>query len=245
MRNRFLSVVPLLSCLMVTGFSSPALSQAKAEYSPEFAAQVRQYLLDNPEVIFEAIELLEAKRSRDETAAQVAAIYGPLLEAGSGIRTGSNEAATTIIEFFDYRCAVCKAMVPVIDRFVADNPDVAVVKMHLPIISPGSERAARYVLAADLVYGPDASKALHQVLYATNAPLREVVFAKAAQELSLNHDLIQEQTDNEAVSEIIDNNRDVAIGLGVAGTPVFIGPADLKQGTASEADLAVLASSEP
>lgn len=245
MPNGIHLVRSLQAVLLALVMTSPASAGEKTDYSPEFAAQVRQFLLDNPEVIFEAIENLEARRVQDETAALIAPIHATLLTAGPDMRIGSQEAGTVIVEFFDYRCAICKAMVPVIEEFVTSRSDVAIVKKHLPVLSPGSERAARYVLAADIIYGTEVSQALHDALYGTSAPMREEVFAGVSQDLGLDHQLIQAQTENDAVSKVIDNNRDIAIELGIAGTPVFIGPAKFKVGAVTVDDLLELIAIAP
>lgn len=245
MLNHCLSFRSLLAFLLVLVLVSPASAEEKATYTPEFAEQVRQFLLDNPEVIFEAIEKLEVNRVQDETAALIAPIHASLLTSGPDMRIGSKAAQTIIVEFFDYRCAICKAMVPVIEAFVASNVDVAVVKKHLPVISPGSERAARYVLAADIIYGTEVSQALHEELYGTTAPMRVEVFAAASRKLGLDHDAVQAETQNAMITQIINDNRDMAIELGIAGTPVFIGPAKLKVGSVNVEDLVKLAKSNP
>ncbi len=235
---KLVKAAALTSLLSLGGTGLSA--QEPTTYPPEFAAQVRQYLLDNPEVILEAMEILSTRQAASEMALIVAPAYDAILNAGPDLRIGREDAETLIIEFFDYRCAVCKAALPTLEAFVADNPNVAFIKKHLPIISPGSERATRYVLAADSLYGTEVSTNLHKALYATKAPMREEVFKGEAERLDLDHAAIQALTQSDAITALIDANRDMAIDLGISGTPAFMSATKLKVGAVSADDLAAL-----
>jgi len=228
--------------IAVSQIGSGAAAEENPVYPPEFGAQVRQYILDHPEVILEAMELLSAREAASQMAATVAPAFETLLKSGPDLRLGQADAETIIIELFDYRCAICKAMLPTLEAFVADNPSVAIIKKQLPIIAPGSERASRYVLAADNLYGTEISKKLHKALYTTKAPMREEVFEKEAIRLELDHRAIQALTETEAITDLIDANRDIAIALGISGTPAFITARKLKVGAVTADDLSALIS---
>lgn len=54
--------------------------------------------------------------------------------AEAGHRRGAQEALLTIVEFGDYECPACRALAPVLDGFVSENPgDVALVYRHWPL----------------------------------------------------------------------------------------------------------------
>ena len=205
--------------------------------SDKFGQKVREYLLANPEVILEAMELLGTKQAADKQAELVAPHYTKLIAADSDLVIGNPDASIKVIEFFDYRCAVCKAVVPVLEEFVSDNPDIVFIKKHLAILTPASERATRYVLAANLVYGPQTYQKLHKALYATRRPMTEKTFKDIAENLDLDHASISEKLNDETITQTIDLHRDIAIELEFKGTPVFMGPKSFKAGRIDSNDL--------
>ena len=81
----------------------------------EFGAQVREYLLENPEVILEAINILEERNAVAEAAADkelVAANADELFDDGFSWVGGNPDGDITLVEFMDYRCGYCRRAVP-------------------------------------------------------------------------------------------------------------------------------------
>jgi protein-disulfide isomerase len=194
---------------------------AAAAEDASFEDRVRAYILDNPDVILEALTLLS---EREERAALLAKLetYPALFSDPPRLGEGDPDAPLRVVEFFDYRCAPCKAVHPQIEAFVATHPEVRVEMRHLPILSPGSERAARFALAADAAYGAEVYKSVHQKLWEMRGPLNTVGFQRISEELNLDFQHIESLMESESVTERIAYNRDVAIDLGVLGTPAFI-----------------------
>ena len=76
-----------------------------------FREEVRAYLMENPEVIMEAVAVLEER----EAAAQAQADLSLVSDNASAIfddgysRVGGNpDGDITLVEFLDYRCGFCK-----------------------------------------------------------------------------------------------------------------------------------------
>lgn len=214
---------------MLLGSSIAAANPA--ESNAEFGEKVRAYLLENPQVILEVMDLLAAQQEDLATRALLAPHVSTLFETEMDLRMGSTDATRIIVEFFDYNCAVCKANMPAMETFIATNPDVAIVKKHLPILSPGSERAVRFVLAARTAYGSDVYADLHDAIYAQVGPLNLVRLESHARDLGLDPAAILAGMQDEAISALIDQNRTIAIDLKVIGTPTFVSPQSLHVGT--------------
>ncbi|MEM6388012.1 MAG: DsbA family protein [Pseudomonadota bacterium] len=221
MRYRLRSILLLFFCLA----SLPSQSQELS-----FEDRVRGYILANPEVIIEAMEILAERERRAEITERIAAFPELFVDAA---RLGEGDAAAPqrVIEFFDYKCAPCKAMHPALVEFTDSHPEVRVEMRHLPILTPGSERAARFALATRETYGDKAHKAVHRELWDIQGPLNAAGFQRVATELSLDFQKIAPAMESEAVSARIDYNRNVAIALGVLGTPAFLTPDSMVFGT--------------
>jgi protein-disulfide isomerase len=212
-----------------------------AEADVIFGEKVRQYLLENPQVILEAMELLAVRQHETATRDLIAPYVVDLFDSEMDLRMGSADAPRIIVEFFDYNCAVCRANVPAMRAFIAARPDVAIVKKHLPILTPGSERVARFVLATRKVYGSGIYSELHTALYAKVGPSNLSRLSNYARDLGLDADKIIAEMQDEGISAIIDRHRTIAIALQVVGTPTFATRDKLHVGAVTPEILAELA----
>src|SRR5688572_28719736 len=92
--------------------------------SANLQAQMRNFILDNPQVLFDAIQRHEeAQRAAEDDAIKAALIEHrkELLNSPSPV-AGNPNGDVTIIEFFDYNCPYCRKAVPVINEAIkADN----------------------------------------------------------------------------------------------------------------------------
>lgn len=225
-----------LICLSATIYPLHANSLTDEELNEK----IRNYLLNNPEIIIEAMELLGAQEADRQMAKRVAPVYEELLTTDADLVIGNRNADIKLIEFFDYRCAVCKSVVPTLEEFVKLHPSIVIIKKHLPILTPASERASRYALATNMVYGSESYGQMHKLLYATRRPLNEATFEKASIELGLDHSKIMSQYNADTITQVINSNRDIAIELEIRGTPAFLSSTKLKIGNVDNEELAEL-----
>lgn len=187
----------------------------------EFEARVRAYLLANPEIILQALETLSEREARSAVASKIAQ-YPGLFTEPAHLGIGPEDAPLRVIEFFDYRCAPCKALHPELTAALADISNIRVEMRHLPILSPGSERAARFALAVKTIGQTEQARAVHEALWQARGPLRETTFERIANEQGLNWEEVRSEMYGDVISARISRNRDIAIDLGIVGTPAFV-----------------------
>ena len=146
-----------LSCSLSLPLSSPA--RAERGFSPgqkaEIEAIIKDYLLQKPEILREAIGVLEAREKAAETKARQEIVGDPSGVLFSGAKQaviGNPNGKVTLMEFFDYNCGYCKRALNDLARLMKQNPDLRVVLRDLPILSPGSVEAAKIANAARLQF---------------------------------------------------------------------------------------------
>src|SRR5918996_2991100 len=92
----------------------PPMSSKTAELDP-FEQRVRDYLLKNPEVIMEALQILQER----QRAAQAENLKRTIAERSAEILNdpaapvgGNPSGDITLVEFFDYNCPYCRRVAP-------------------------------------------------------------------------------------------------------------------------------------
>jgi protein-disulfide isomerase len=125
-------------CLL---FAAPASAQTfNAQEQAEIRAVVREYLVNNPDVLREAIDALQARASAER--------WQRIKSDPRDFSMGRADAPVTIVEFYDYRCGYCHAALEWLTDVARTRRDVRIVFKELPILTPQSMEAARAVLAA-------------------------------------------------------------------------------------------------
>lgn len=204
------------------------LSPALAEEPPLTPAQVqamrdlvRQTLIENPEILAEAMQALQTKRSAEAAAAQTAAIrdnQGDLVHADDPF-LGPKSAKVAVVEFFDYNCGYCRAAFPDLQATMKAHPDARVVVKDLPVLGPESVAVSRLALAARK-QGKYAE--FHAALMGTRARLDEAAALAVAKTLKLDVDKLKADARAKEVDDTLRRNHALAEALGINGTPSFV-----------------------
>jgi len=202
----------------------------------EFEARVRDYLLAHPEIILEVMEALSEREARAAQSAQVAK-YPDLFDAAPILGIGPEDAPIRVVEFFDYNCVPCKTLHPDLVAELDERLDIRVELRHLPILSPSSERGARFALAVKTLGSTEQYRAVHKSLWEMKGPMRAPFFERIADEQGLDWPAVKNEMESDAVSARISANRDIAIDLEIRGTPAFVTPTSVSFGSTDAAAL--------
>ena len=225
--------------LFVLAFSSVSfvsfVSSARAEeqrtdqFSPgqkaEIEAIIKDYLLQKPEILREAIGVLEAREKAAETKARqeiVADPSGALFSGAKQAVIGNPNGKVTLVEFFDYNCGYCKRALNDLARLMKQNPDLRVVLRDLPILSPGSVEAAKIANAVRLQFPGDKFWEFHQKLLGSHGPVGKAEALAVAKELGADMDRLAKDAAAPGITAGIDESDKLAKSLQVTGTPTYV-----------------------
>ncbi|MCH7628105.1 MULTISPECIES: DsbA family protein [Novosphingobium] len=187
---------------------------------------VRDYILDHPEILPEAMDRLQAR----ENQARLAPMRGALETPFPGAVLGNPAGKVTLVEFTDFACTYCRKSVEDVAALIRANPDLRVVVRELPIIAPESEPAARMGLAA-AAQGKYA--AFHQAMFAGPRPSAESI-AAAARAAGVDPAAAQTFAGRDEVSKELERNLGFARQLGVNGTPAWVIGKDMIAGAVGQ-----------
>jgi protein-disulfide isomerase len=204
--------------------SAPAHAEpAKAVDLPveQIEKIVREYLLREPEVIYQALEELQRRQAEAAAARQLAAIAaneGKLLNDPTSPVGGNPDGDVTLVEFFDYRCAYCRRVVSSMRALLDEDRGLRVVFKELPVLGPDSVRAARAALASR----KQARYVAFHFALMTSDDLSLAGIRAAARAVGLDPDRLEADMAAPEVLAAIEANYALANELGIEGTPAFV-----------------------
>jgi protein-disulfide isomerase len=192
----------------VERFSPAGTDRARIE------SVVHDYVLAHPEIIPQAIQKLQDQQTGAMVAANREAITTPVASAWAGNPKGD----VTLVEYFDYDCGYCRASLPMLAELVKDDPNLRIVFREYPVLTPESETAARWSLAAAKA---GKFESFHQALYA-GGPVSDASLAAAAKVVGLDPAKLRTAAADPAITDEIQQNLAVGRQLGMTGTPSWV-----------------------
>lgn len=219
----------LVTCAALALSATTALAFDLENMSDEdralFRAEIRDYLLENPEVLMEAIAVLEERQAAEAEMMDLALIdlnRDAIFDDGHSFVGGNPDGDVTVVEFLDYRCGFCKRAFPAVEELLATDGNVRLIVKEFPILGEESVLASQYAIATKIVAGDDAYKQAHDALMLHQGAVSMGFLARTSRDLGLDHAAVAEAMESDEVSRIINTNRALAQTLQIQGTPSFI-----------------------
>ena len=243
-RSRWWLVAPLLLVGAIVawfaldpGFRGSGSDATTAMASDAFGRRVRDYLLEHPEVIMEAVRRLEARnRATEESDAQAAlkARADEVFRDPASPVGGNPAGDVTMVEFFDYNCPYCRKVGGAVRETVAGDPKLRVVYKEFPILGPNSVFSAKAALAA---HRQGRYVAFHEALMQARGVADEAAALRIAAEIGLDVTRLKADMADAAIQSALDRNLQLARALRLAGTPGFVIGEEILRGATDAATL--------
>ncbi|MGH8579339.1 MAG: DsbA family protein [Gammaproteobacteria bacterium] len=195
-----------------------------AQHEERVEEIVRAYLLQNPEILTEAMQALRERQTAEEAARVAQALQehrDELLADPMSPVGGNPEGTVTMVEFFDYNCAYCRRAGPVLAEMLKGNPDVRLVYKEFPTLAPSSRFAARAALAARH-QSPELYTAFHNALMGAEGPLTAEAVVQIAGEVGVGVERMRADMEDPTIEESVKRNIELARAIGATGTPTFV-----------------------
>lgn len=227
MTRRTIILAAMLTAVATIGLAAyaPATRAAAEGITKEnLGPAVREYLLANPEVVIEAVEayqkkqeMADAAKAQENLKTHKDFLYKADKDATPEV--GNPDATVTVVEFFDYNCGYCKRALKEVQAVLAEDKDVRFVLKDMPILSPQSQTAAHWSLAAQR---QGKYFEFHQKVMNHQGGISETSLAEIAKEVGLDVEKMKKDAADPKIAEIVMQNVKVATDLGLRGTPAFI-----------------------
>jgi protein-disulfide isomerase len=183
---------------------------------------IKDYLVKNPEIMIDVQTALEEKMQKDQDAK----LKSFMTENGKSIFRGPNSSVAgdpngdiTVVEFFDYNCGYCKRGLPEVQKLLQNDKKVRFVFKELPILSKGSEEAARIALA---VKRQGKYWEFHQAMLGAKGRADEASALKIAASLGVDLAKVKADMASDDVKNELRDDLLLAKQMGINGTPHFL-----------------------
>ncbi len=225
MLKRLFAAIGLMLAMLASPAAATDITAMSAEETDAFRAAVRAYLLENPEVLMEAIAVLEKRQAAAQEADDVALVRTnaeDLFNDGYSAVLGNPDGDVTMVEFLDYRCGYCKRAFPEVKELLESDGNIRFIVKEFPILGDASVLASRFAISAQILFGDEAYAKLHDKLMAMRANISEQSLLATAEGLGLDGQAILAGIENPKVDQIIGANHALAQRLQITGTPGFV-----------------------
>lgn len=210
------------AALTAATFTAGTLQTAAAQDRAAIEKIVREYILEHPEVVMEAIQKLrERKQAAEEETDRnmVAANRTQIFDAPDAAVGGNPEGDVTVVEFFDYRCGVCRRVHPIVAKLIETDANIRRVYKEWPILGINSVTASRAAIAARR---QGHYLAFHDALMESRSALEEADVMRIAKSVGIDVERLRRDMQAAEVNATIQRNYELAEKLKLNGTPSFL-----------------------
>jgi protein-disulfide isomerase len=199
-------------------------SKEKLEVN-ELNLLIKEYILNNPEIIIEAIEIYQNKQNFKKIEKEkklIKSLSSEILDDKNSYQYGDKNSKTTIVEFIDYNCGYCKRNHNIIMKFLKKNDDVRYIVKELPILGERSILASKFAVLIYLKDGPEVYQKFFNFLMTHKNQLNFQILKSFASKAGSKIEDFDNQINIKKVNSVIAKNLSLAEKLSINGTPTFI-----------------------
>lgn len=180
---------------------------------------IQQYLMENPELIRDALIELDKKQDREA----LAAVSDALFKDPRDVSIGPKDAKVTVVEFFDYNCGFCKQSSDWVKNVMEKYPDdVRVVFKELPILEGRTKTSRNAAKAALAAARQGKYPAMHFALMNERSLAKDRVL-KLAEEAGLDMEKLKKDMEDPGMEQHLDDGLLLANRIpSLTGTPFFV-----------------------
>jgi protein-disulfide isomerase len=225
----------LVALALAASFTSmtPAAQADEQLNRPAIEAIVKDYLMQHPEVITDAINAMQAKQAADEAERQkktLADNQDSIINAPQNAVLGNPKGDVTLVEFFDYNCGYCKRGLADMLKLLQTDKNLKVVLRDYPILTPGSIEAADVALAVKNQIQGDKFLQFHQELLSSRGAVGKDRALEVAQSVGVDISKLQADMSDPGLRKSLASNLQLGETLGINGTPSYVIGSELVPG---------------
>ena len=187
--------------------------------------EIRRYILENPDIIFEAADLVRKREAAIEILEDEELIksnYEEIFYDNYSYVGGNLDGDITLVEFVDYKCSYCRQAAEIVRELLKEDDNIRFIVKEFPILGEASLTISKFAIAVKNIGGSEKYKLAHGILLTLTAEPSEIYLRRIATELKLNPNELLKEMKSDAVLKEISQTAELAKKLQISGTPTFI-----------------------
>ncbi len=220
---RFFAIAGLaISALCAVAPARAGMSDAQ---KTEVQGIIRDYLINNPDVLRDALAEMERRQKEADASARQKAVSDAapqIFNSPNQAVLGNPNGKVTLVEFFDYNCGYCKKSLDDIARLVKEDSDLRLVIKDFPVLGPGSIEAAEVATALRKQFSGDKYWQYHYKLLGMKGQVGRAQAISVAKDMGANLDQLNRDLAAPETKSSIQEVMKIADGLQLTGTPSFV-----------------------
>lgn len=226
-RNQALAICAFI-CVIVACFAAFAINMWNPSHeeqtlsSPQQTAELKKWIMDNPEVILASVEQhyqkQRAKAPRPTSMNADPEMIKRIVSDKTNNVLGNPKGEFVIIEFFDYNCSWCQKTNKALAEAIKDAPNIRWILIDTPIFGKPSELISRYAIAA----GKQGKFAEYQHALHSAQKRDEAELIQIGETLKLDTKKLTEDAHSEETNQKLLDNQKYARELNITGVPMLI-----------------------
>lgn len=197
------------------GNTQQSINKFNLEQKNEINAMIREYILEYPEIIPEAVEVLRSRQNISRIKDSQNLLYND----GYSYVAGNKNGDVTLVEFYDYNCGYCKQVPDVLARLIEEDKNLKVIFKELPILSETSQFASVAAMAS-MKQGKFAK--FHSAMMKNKRALTEKLILKIANDSGVDEAQLLIDMADPKIEENIMKTKYLVQNIGISGTPGFV-----------------------
>jgi protein-disulfide isomerase len=225
MRFSRLFFIAALACAVALPVQALDLQNITPEERAIFREEVRAYLMDQPQVIMDAVNQLEARQEQQAAQADLSLVSDnadALFNDGYSYVGGNPDGDITLVEFSDYRCGYCRKAHTEVAKMLSTDGNIRLIIKEFPILGDQSVLASRFAMAVKQVAGDEAYKAINDALMSLSGEISMTTLARLGKTFGLEMDVVENAMNGPEIAEQLSKTKALAEKMRVTGTPTFV-----------------------
>jgi protein-disulfide isomerase len=209
----------LLSLFAFVSLDAKDAKQFSPDQKKEIEGIIHDYIINNPEILTKAVEVLKERQYQQMQQNAVNAIVKEAQKvfASNSPFIGNKDGQIYIVEFMDYNCPHCREIHNTLSELISENKDLKLVIKEFPVLGPDSVYAAKAALAAAK---QGKFQQLHDAFLSEKVKLTESKILDIASDLNIDVSLLLD--DMKKVEPELNEVRNLATSIGIIATPALI-----------------------
>jgi len=199
-------------------------TNSKAGFNEEQIKKiVKDYIINNPEVIIQAVENIQKKKleeSNQQSSSYLEDNLQAIEESKEPPILGNNSGEFKLVMFFDYNCSYCKKAHEYNKEIIKNYPTIKLVLRPLPILGEVSMYTAKVALAVHKI-SAEKFPLIHDGLMKTQ-PLNEANIKELLKKHEIDYALVENEINSYDIKQLVNHNFELAKNLGIKGAPSYI-----------------------